>query len=188
VLGIAFMLLETRSLVSFSLLFGTTWLVNALAFFAILASVLVAILVNARLKIRHSRPLYALLFVALAVAFILPPEQLLLNPPWLRYLLAGIVAFAPVFLANLVFTFSFRDTRIADMAFASNLVGAMLGGVIEYLALLTGYRLLLVVVAALYLGAWLFATRLRILADSQLTLDAGSAEAATAPAAEGAPA
>ena len=37
VLGIAFLLLETRSLVSFSLLFGTTWLVNALAFFGVLA-------------------------------------------------------------------------------------------------------------------------------------------------------
>jgi hypothetical protein len=171
VLGIAFMLLETRSLVSFSLLFGTTWLVNALAFFAILASVLVAILVNAKLHIRHAIPLYALLFVALAVAFILPPEQLLLDPPWLRYLLAGVVAFAPVFLANLVFTYSFRDTKIADMAFASNLLGAMLGGVIEYLALISGYRFLLVVVAALYLGAWLFATKTRILADVALTLD-----------------
>ncbi|MGZ6273905.1 MAG: spermine/spermidine synthase domain-containing protein [Candidatus Limnocylindrales bacterium] len=174
VLGTAFMLLETRSLVSFSLLFGTTWLVNALAFFAILASVLVAILVNSRLKVRRSRPLYALLFAALAVAFLLPPEQLLLDPPWLRYLLASIVAFAPVFLANMVFTFSFRDTKIADMAFASNLIGAMLGGVIEYVALLTGYRLLLIVVAALYLGAWLFASRFRILADVGLTLDSST--------------
>jgi hypothetical protein len=171
VLGTAFMLLETRSLVSFSLLFGTTWLVNAMAFFAILASVLVAILVNARLKVRRSRPLYALLFAALAVAFVLPPEQLLLDPAWLRYLLAAVVAFAPVFLANLVFTFSFRDTKIADMAFASNLLGAMVGGVIEYMALITGYRFLLIVVAALYLGAWLFASRLRILADVKLTLD-----------------
>jgi hypothetical protein len=175
VLGTAFMLLETRSLVSFSLLFGTTWLVNALAFFAILASVLVAILVNSLLKVRRSRPLYALLFAALAVAFVLPPEQLLLDPPWLRYLLAAVVAFAPVFLANLVFTFSFRDTKIADMAFASNLIGAMVGGVIEYLALLTGYRFLLIVVAVLYLGAWLFASRLRILADVQLTLDSSTA-------------
>ncbi|MBA2570758.1 MAG: fused MFS/spermidine synthase, partial [Chloroflexi bacterium] len=53
VLGVAFLLLETRSLVSFSLLFGTTWLVNALAFFAILASVLLAILINARWPIRR---------------------------------------------------------------------------------------------------------------------------------------
>jgi SAM-dependent methyltransferase len=171
VLGIAFLLLETRSLVSFSLLFGSTWLVNALAFFAILASVLLAILVNARWRIRRPGLLYGGLFVALAVAFMLPPESLLIDPPWLRYLLAGVVAFAPVFLANLVFTYSFRDTKTADMAFASNLLGAMVGGAMEYLALLTGYRALLIVVAGLYLLAWLFATRYRVLADTELAQD-----------------
>ena len=171
VLGSAFMLLETKSLVSFSLLFGTTWLVNAMAFFAILGTVLIAILVNSRLKVQHSRPLYVLLFAALAVAFILPPEQLLVDPPWLRYLLAGIVAFAPVFLANLIFTFSFRDTDIADMAFASNLLGAMVGGLIEYAALVTGYRALLIAVACLYGLAWLFATHFRRLADVGLSAD-----------------
>lgn len=168
VLGTAFLLLETRSLVSFSLLFGSTWLVNALAFFAILASVLLAIFVNARLRIRRPGLLYGMLFVALAVAFALPPESLLIDPPWLRYALAAVVAFAPVFLANLVFTYSFRDTRTADMAFASNLLGAMAGGALEYVALLSGYRVLLVLVAALYLLAWLFATRWRRLADRDL--------------------
>jgi hypothetical protein len=175
VLGAAFLLLETRSLVSFSLLFGSTWLVNALAFFAILASVLLAILVNARWRIRRPELLYGSLFVALAVAFTLPPESLLIDPPWLRYLLAGAVAFAPVFLANLVFTYSFRDTRTADMAFASNLLGAMVGGALEYVALLTGYRALLLVVAVLYALAWLFATRWRTLADIELA--SGDADA-----------
>ncbi|HET9851012.1 MAG TPA: hypothetical protein VFP56_00735 [Candidatus Limnocylindrales bacterium] len=173
VLGMAFLLLETRSLVSFSLLFGSTWLVNALAFFAILASVLLAILVNARFRIERAGLLYAGLFVALAVALVLPPESLLIDPPWLRYLLAGVVAFAPVFLANLVFTYSFRDTKTADMAFASNLLGAMAGGALEYLALLTGYRSLLLVVAGLYLLAWLFATRWRVLADTALSREGG---------------
>jgi hypothetical protein len=184
VLGIAFLLLETRSLVSFSLLFGSTWLVNALAFFAILASVLLAILVNARFHIKRPGILYGLLFAALAVAFVLPPESLLIDPPWLRYLLAGLVAFAPVFLANLVFTYSFRDTRTADMAFASNLLGAMVGGAMEYVALITGYQALLLVVAALYALAWLFATRWRRLADVDLSgeshvPEAGAMEAAT---------
>jgi hypothetical protein len=173
VLGAAFLLLETRSLVSFSLLFGSTWLVNALAFFAILASVLLAILVNARLRIQRAGVLYGALFAALAVAFALPPESLLIDPPWLRYLLAGIVAFAPVFLANLVFTYSFRDTRTADMAFASNLLGAMVGGALEYVALLTGYGALLLLVAALYALAWLFANRWRRLADVDLAREAG---------------
>jgi SAM-dependent methyltransferase len=176
VLGIAFLLLETRSLVSFSLLFGSTWLVNALAFFAILASVLLAILVNAKWQIKRPGMLYGGLFAALAVAFALPPESLLIDPPWLRYLLAGVVAFAPVFLANLVFTYSFRDTKTADMAFASNLLGAMAGGAMEYLALLTGYRALLIVVAGLYLLAWLFATGWRRLADTELAREDGAGE------------
>lgn len=165
VLGAAFMLLETRSLVTFSLLFGTTWIVNAMAFFAILASVLLAIGVNARLRPRHPGLLYAALLASLALAWLVPQNGLLVDPPELRYALAAAIAFAPVFCANLVFTYSFRDTGAADMSFASNLLGAMVGGVLEYLALLTGFRFLLVLVAVLYTGAFLLAGRYRFLAD-----------------------
>lgn len=168
VLGIAFLLLETRSLVTFSLLFGTTWSVNALVFFAILLSVLVAIGISARFPIRNPAPLYVGLFGSLTLAWLLPPEQLLIDPPALRYAVASALAFAPIVFANLVFAHSFRDTDAADMAFASNLLGAMVGGALEYLALLTGYRALLVVVAVLYVLAYLLATRWRVLADRLL--------------------
>jgi SAM-dependent methyltransferase len=168
VLGVAFLLLETKSLVSFSLLFGTTWIVNALAFFAILASVLFAILVNARFRPRDPRILYAALFAAIAVAYLIPADALLIDPPELRYALAAGIAFAPVFFANLVFTYSFRDTASADMAFASNLLGAMVGGALEYIALVTGFQPLLLVVAGLYATAFLLARRVRFLADREL--------------------
>jgi SAM-dependent methyltransferase len=168
VLGMAFLLLETKSIVSFSLLFGTTWLVNALTFFAILASVLLAILVSQRVKLSNPVPLYGALFLAIAVAYLLPPESLLIDPPALRYAIASAVAFAPVFFANLVFTYSFRDTATADMSFASNLLGAMVGGALEYLALLTGFRALLLVVAVLYALAFVLARYWRVLADVDL--------------------
>jgi hypothetical protein len=168
VLGTAFLLLTTRSVVSFSLLFGTTWFVNALTFFAILSSVLLAILINWKFPIRRPTLFYIALFVSIGVAWLLPPESLLFDPIWLRYAVASVVAFAPVFFANLVFSYSFRDTTMADMAFASNLLGAMVGGALEYLALITGYRSLLLVVAVLYGLAWLFATRVRLLSDREL--------------------
>ena len=167
-LGVAFLLLETRSLVTFSLLFGSTWIVNSLVFFAVLASVLLAIAINARFKIRNPVPLYVALLVSILVAWLVPPASLLIEPAWLRYLLAGILAFAPVFFANLVFSHSFRDTWTADMAFASNLLGAMVGGALEYIGLLTGYQSLLIVVAGLYVAAWLAASRFRFLADADL--------------------
>jgi len=171
VLGIAFLLLETKSLVSFSLLFGTTWVVNALAFFAILASVLLAIVVNVRLRPKSPAPFYAGLFASLAIAWLVPADALLIDPPELRYVLAGAIAFAPVFFANLVFTYSFRDTDSADMSFASNLLGAMVGGVLEYVALVTGFQSLLLLVGGLYVLAFLLARRFRFLADSQLVDD-----------------
>lgn len=168
VLGVAFLLLETKSLVSFSLLFGTTWLVNAMAFFAILTSVLLAIFVNARFRPRNPVPLYLALIGSVAVAYLVPADALLIDPPELRYALAAGIAFAPVFFANLVFTWSFKATAAADMAFASNLLGAMVGGALEYVALLTGFRQLLLIVALLYLVAFALSRHWRFLSDRAL--------------------
>jgi len=171
VLGVAFLLLNTRSVTSFSLLFGTTWIVNALAFFGILCSVLLAIIINYRFQIRRPTPFYIALFVSILVAYLIPPESLIFDPACLRYLVAVVLAFAPIFFANLVFSYSFRETASADMAFASNLLGAVVGGAIEYVALVTGYQFLLVIVAGLYALAWLFASRVRVGLDRELSLD-----------------
>ena len=140
-LGAAFLLLETRSLVSFGLLFGNTWVVNALVFFAILLSVLASIGVASVLPRRQPgavvrRPCSC----RSLLSWLIPPSALLIDPPWLRYAAAAALAFAPVFFANLCFTYSFRDSPAADMSFASNLLGAVVGGAIEYAALITGYQ------------------------------------------------
>ena len=60
------------------------------------------------------------------------------------------MAFAPVFVANLIFAQRFRGVGASTVAFGANLLGAMLGGVLEYLAIVTGYRALLFLVALLY--------------------------------------
>ena len=106
-----------------------------------LASVLAAILVNQRVRFRNPVCCTPALFGSIALAIALPPASLLIEPTWLRYVVAAALAFAPIFFANLVFSYSFRDTKAADMAFASNLLGAVVGGAIEYVALVTGYWL-----------------------------------------------
>ena len=158
-LGMAFMLLEVKSLTTFSLLFGSTWLVNSLVFFAILSSVLLAILVNRRFKFRRISVFYLLLFGILLLNILLPPDALLLGNLILRYMLASVLAFTPVFLANIIFTNSFRDSETADIAFASNLLGIMVGGGMEYFSMLIGYRLLLVPVIVFYTCAFLLRLR-----------------------------
>ncbi len=160
-LGVAFMVLEVKSLTTFSLLFGSTWFVNSLVFFAILSSVLLAVLVNSRLKIKRIIPWYVALFGVLILNLILPPEALLLGNPILRYLLASALAFTPVFLANIIFANSFRDSEAADISFASNLIGIMFGGGLEYFSMLFGYHWLLVLVIIFYACAMLLRHRRR---------------------------
>ncbi len=160
-LGVAFMLLETHSLVTFALLFGTTWMVNSLVFFAILVSVLVAILVNSRFRSLRAEPIYVCLFGALFLSYLLPRETLLgIDNAVLRYTVASILAFLPVFLANVVFSHSFRDAEEADIAFGSNLLGAMVGGMLEYLSLISGYKALLLLIMLCYLLSVIFWRRI----------------------------
>ncbi len=149
-MGGAFLLLETKHVVQFALLFGTTWFVNALVFAGVLLSVLAAIEVARRFTPRRPTLLYVALFVALAIAWVVPSGALLSLPAAPRFAAAVALAFAPIFLANLIFAERFRDVSHATEAFGANLLGAMLGGVLEYLALLVGYRSLLLLAAALY--------------------------------------
>jgi SAM-dependent methyltransferase len=173
-MGVAFLLLETKSVVQFALLFGTTWFVNALVFGGILMAVLGAVEVSRRVRFDRPGPVYAALILALAVAWTVPPETLLGLSLGLRFVLAVLISFAPIFLANLVFANRFRDVAASHIAFAANLLGAMVGGVLEYLALITGYRALLPLVAGLY--ALAFLTRPR----STLLLGRRSVQAAAA--------
>lgn len=158
-MGMAFLLLETRSITTFALLFGTTWLVNALVFAGVLLAVLLAIEVTRRFSPR--RPwVIAALFISLAVAWLVPNAWLLTLPVPVRLLVAVVLAFAPIFCANLYFTSRFKEAANPTAAFAANLFGAMIGGTLEYLSLVTGYRFLLVVAAVIYLAAVLVGRRL----------------------------
>src|SRR5437764_2427753 len=159
-MGGAFLLLETKNVVQFALLFGTTWFVNSLVFAGVLLSVLAAVEVARRIELPRPTLLYAGLLVALAISWAVPPSALLGLAPALRFVVAAVLAFAPILLANLVFAQRFREVGSSTTAFGANLLGAIVGGILEYLSLVTGYRFLLVLVAVLYGLAFAFGRRL----------------------------
>ena len=155
-MGSAFLLLETKSVVQFALLFGTTWFVNALVFMGVLASVYLAIEVTRRVDLPRPAVLYAVLVVSVLLAILVPVDRLLGLPFELRFVAAVGLWFTPIFIANLVFAQRFRSVAESNVAFGANLLGAVLGGVIEYAALITGYTALAILVALLYGAAFVF--------------------------------
>jgi hypothetical protein len=149
-MGAAFLLLETKNIVQFALLFGTTWFVNSLVFAGVLLAVYLAVEIARRVRLPRPAVLYGALIASLALAWLVPQESLLALPVIPRFFAATALAFAPIFLANLVFAQRFADVQNSGTAFAVNLLGAMVGGALEYLSLITGYRVLLIVIGVLY--------------------------------------
>jgi hypothetical protein len=158
-MGAAFLLLETKNIATFANLFGTTWTVNAMVFGGVLIVVLAAVETTRRFRTPPLRVVFALIAVALAVAWAVPANALLGLPFWPRLLAAVLLAFVPIYLANIAFAKRFAEADDSQSAFGINLLGAIVGGCLEYTALLTGYRNLLIVVAVLYLAAFLLKPR-----------------------------
>lgn len=158
-LGAAFLLLQTKNVTGFALYFGTTWLVNALVFGGVLLAVLAAVEVTRRFRLPPLRTMYVVLFGGLLLAWLVPTSLVLSLPFAPRLLVAVLLAFLPIMAANVIFAKRFAVTTNPTLAFGTNLLGAMFGGCLEYLALATGYRSLLVVCAVLYLAAYLLMPR-----------------------------
>ena len=61
--------------------------------------------------------------------------------------------FSPILCAGLLFGSAIKHSTSLARDYGTNLPGAMVGGVAEYLSLATGFRFLLLVVAAFYVAA-----------------------------------
>jgi spermidine synthase len=155
-LGAGFMLLETKGVVHMALLFGSTWVVNSIVFFAILVMILLSNLHVLRFRPRNLAPAYASLIAALLVNAAVPMTVFLALPGAARVVVSCLVVFLPVFFAGVIFAASFRDSPSPDLDFGSNVGGVILGGLSENLSLVVGFNHLLFVAVAYYLlSAWL---------------------------------
>jgi SAM-dependent methyltransferase len=158
-MGAAFLLLETKNVATFALLFGTTWFVNALVFGGVLIIVLAAVETTRRFKTPPLPLVYAGIASSLALAWVIRPEWLLPLSFAPRLLAATVLAFLPIYLANIAFAKRFQGSSDSQSAFAINLLGALVGGCLEYAALISGYNNLLLLTGLLYLAAFLLIPR-----------------------------
>ena len=152
-LGAGFMLLETKSIVQFALLWGSTWSSASLAIASVLVMALASALVAGRVEIRRRGIVGAALIGLIAVNYFVPVGRVTFESRAAESLFYGVLVFSPVFCAGLLFSSSFRRSSSTATDFGANLLGAMVGGVGEYLSLLAGYQFLLILVAACYLAA-----------------------------------
>jgi SAM-dependent methyltransferase len=181
-LGTGFTLMASSGVVRLALLFGSTWLVDAV----VLSSVLLTVFLANALVLHRRAPSLSLtwggLVVALAVNYALPVSSLLAVGAAGRTAGALLVG-VPIFCGALCFSHLFGHEPVTGYpppgtrtptgarvpgqgsrpqvgsALGMSLVGAMAGGLLGYVSMATGLRTIWLLVLALYGLAWL-STRL----------------------------
>jgi SAM-dependent methyltransferase len=158
-LGMGFMLLEVVGVSRAALLFGTTWTVNAYVVGAIFAMILLANLVASRRDVASSAwPAVGLVASILALALV-PASAFASLPLAVRVIVGGGFLALPVFFSGLVFVAAWARTERKDLSLGSNLLGSLLGGIASMLSLEIGFRALMFLTLAVYLGALLLVRR-----------------------------
>jgi SAM-dependent methyltransferase len=149
-LGAGFLLMEVQIISKIALLFGTTWMVNSIVISGLLMLIVAANIIAAKLPPVPVAVAYTGLFLSIAVGWLVPAERLFFANPWLRGVAATGFLCLPVFFAGLIFIRSFAQVQFSSAALGSNLLGALVGGLLESLSLWLGLKALLLIAALLY--------------------------------------
>jgi hypothetical protein len=153
-LGAGFLLLESQIISRMALLFGTTWLVNSIVIAVLLVLIVVANLLVEGWPTIPVGFAYAGIFVCILISYLLPLERLFFQSFWVRALVATLALCMPVGFASIVFIRSFAAVKFSGEALGSNLLGGLVGGMLEAVSMWTGIRSLLVLAALLYLASY----------------------------------
>jgi hypothetical protein len=155
-MGTAFLLLETRGVTNLSLLFGSTWIVNTAVFSGVLILALIANLFVLARPPRSPLPWFVPLGLSVLFLHVFRVEALNELPLLERGLIGGLLTGLPIGLAGIIVSSLLARSADAAASLGSNLLGALLGGCLEYLSMATGLKALLILALILYAGAaWL---------------------------------
>jgi spermidine synthase len=149
-LGAGFMLIETKAVITMALLFGSTWIVNSVVFFAILVMILLANLWTIRFKPVRLWPYYVGLLLTLTLNVIVPLDYFLGMTRVIQVVGSSLLVFAPILFAAAIFAASFKRTTNPDRAFGINIAGSMMGGLAEYSSMLLGFQYVVLLAVVFY--------------------------------------
>ncbi|MBW1744468.1 MAG: hypothetical protein JRJ47_13730 [Deltaproteobacteria bacterium] len=158
-LGAGFMLIETKSITELGLTHGNTWMV--------ISAVIVGILIMAFLAnlfvIRFGSPsrllVYGLLACFLFAGMFISGANLTFLPLHLDKIILTALLTAPLFFSGLAFSSELDQHSEVPAALSSNLLGAMVGGFLEYNSMYFGFRSLYVIALVMYALAFFWSGR-----------------------------
>jgi spermidine synthase len=154
-LGAGFMLVETKAITELGLYFGNTWIVVAVVIIGLLCMAYCANYTVARWRVTNTLFNYTCLFATLATGYYVASHGKMDASSPMSYSIVVLLLTSPMFFSGLIFsTLLDRSTISISPAMAYNLLGALVGGLLEYNSMYFGFAFLYLLAMTLYLGAW----------------------------------
>jgi hypothetical protein len=132
---------------------GLNWVVASLAIASVLVMALIATWIVELRGITRPWLVGGVLLALLGVSYVVPVGSVAFDSRVTESVFYAALLFSPVLCAGLLFGSAIARSTSLARDYGTNLLGAMAGGVAEYLSLLTGYRSLILVIAVCYVGA-----------------------------------
>lgn len=165
-LGAAFMLLEVQNISKSSVVLGNTWWVNAVIISGVLVMILFANVIASKFPNLPPLPVYLLLCATCLFLYFLDIARFGFLPYATKATIVGGLTCLPMLFSGIVFIRSFASVNRKDEALGANLIGALVGALLQSVTFVTGIKALLLIVTGLYFFAML--TRPHIFGTSAL--------------------
>jgi len=155
-LGAGFMLVETKAITELGLYFGNTWIVVGIVIIGLLAMAYLANRVVEAYKLPSVGYNFILLLSMLAIGYWVATHGKMDASTPAAYAIVVLLLISPMFFSGLVFsTLLNRSQTAISPAMSYNLLGALVGGLLEYNSMYFGFAFLYLLAAGLYVIAWL---------------------------------
>jgi hypothetical protein len=150
-LGSAFLLLEVQNISKASVVLGNTWQVNAVIISSILGMALLANWIAYKFPKLPLAPVYLLLVGTAVGLYFIDLARFGFLPYTTKAIIVGSLTSLPMLFSGIVFVRSFAIAKEKSNALGANLIGALVGALLQSITFITGIKALLLIVAGLYL-------------------------------------
>ena len=154
-LGVGFMLMETKGITELAKIYGSTWIVVSIVIISVLFMAYIAnLLIIKNVKISNNQIYFFLLFsilISLSITFV----NYYNYPTYILKVLVPIVLTLPVLFSGLAFSRELIKSGSTANTLSCNILGALVGGLLEYNSMYFGFKFLYLLAFISYLMAYL---------------------------------
>ncbi|PWB54067.1 MAG: hypothetical protein C3F13_07180 [Anaerolineales bacterium] len=155
-LGAAFLLLEVQNISKASVVLGNTWIVNAVIVSGVLIMALLANMLAYKFPKANVYYAYiALIIICLGLYFI-DLAKFAFLPYTLKAIIIGGLTTLPMLFSGFIFTRSFAIVLGKSEALGANLIGSLVGALLQTITFVVGIKALLLIIAGLYILSMIY--------------------------------